>query len=74
MKNLVIITSFVALPLLSGVANAQCQHGNYALQDEHNEEGLLAKKLDEEALELLRKRLSAEEKAPEEETAPIAHL
>ena len=56
------------------MANAQCQHGNYALQDEHNEEGLLAKKLDEEALELLRKRLSAEEKAPEEETAPIAHL
>jgi len=74
MKNLVIVASFVALPLLSGVANAQCEHGNYALQVEHNEEGLPAKKLDEEALELLRKRLSVEEKAPEQETAPIAHL
>ncbi len=74
MKNLVIIASFVALPLLSGAAIAQCEHGNYAMQDDEHTEGLLTKKLDEEALELLRKRLQATEKAPEEVSTPVAYL
>lgn len=72
MKKLLIISSFVTLPLLSGVAIAECQHGGYAMQEHDAQESLIASELDAEALELLRKRLEA--KKAMEEAAPISYL
>jgi len=73
MKKLLIIGSFVSLPFLSGVAIAGgCQHGSYAMQEHDAQEPLIASEMDEEALELLRKRLEAKEAL--EEAAPVTYL
>jgi len=72
MKKLLIISSFVTLPLLSGVAIAECQHGGYAMQEHDANEALITQELDEEGLALLKKQL--EEKKALEEAAAITYL
>lgn len=61
MKKLLIISSFVIAPLLSGVAFAGgCEHGHYAEKKIDNEDSLIAKETDPELLELLKKQREKE--------------